>query len=366
VRSALERVDAWARRGNFTVEDLARYRIIYGLIAFIRFNGYGNLANQPAAQFDPPPGPFTVFSSMPPEAALEGLEFVIAVLIVFLIMGFKTRATSLLLALAMTTGTGLSFSFGKIDHGIFVILVPAVMAFSGWGGAMSVDAHLAARSGRKPIEPAQWAVRLLAFMIGVAFFTAGWAKLQAGWLDLHTHAARALVFGRYVKIDDPAPLIPLLLRVQDIGILWEALDWFTVALECGLIVTVLWWWTFRVGIAFASLFHLGILQMMGIQFSANVIAYGAFVRWNMLFPTKPGSAIRLNAPAATAVGLALGAGVYYVNNSGLGDYLPGVGTELLYVGAAGGVAFLLAQVWLGIRAVRRRSRASTDQVDSLH
>jgi hypothetical protein len=360
MRRVVERVDAWCRRGDFAVEDLARYRIIYGVLALLGLRGYSGIADQPEAQFDPPPGPIMLFDSIPPQATLEALEIVIAVLVVFLIMGFKTKAASLLLAAAMITGTGLSFSFGKINHDIFLILVPAAMAFSGWGGAMSVDAHLAARSGRPRIEASQWAVRLLAFMIGLAFLTAGLAKLGAGWLDPHTHAARGLFLRGYVVGDRDEGLAPLFLRVHDIGILWEALDWFTVALECGLVVAVLWWRTFRIGIAFAALFHLGILLIMNIQFAANIVAYGAFVRWNQIAPTTSGSTIPLSQPVAWVLGLGLGFGLYRLNNSELERFIPSIGgVQMLFIGAAVAVIFLAGQAWLGLRALRRLRTSPT-------
>lgn len=359
MKAMLERVDTWCRRGDFTVEDLARYRIIYGVLALLGLRGYGSIANAPKAQFDPPPGPIMLFDSIPPRFALETLGVVIAVLVVFLIMGFKTKATSLLLAAAMVTGTGLSFSFGKIDHDIFLILVPLAMAFSGWGGAMSVDAHLAARSGRSRIEASQWAMRLLAFMIGLAFLTAGTAKVGAGWLDLHTHAARGYFLRGYVVGDKEEILAPLLLRVHDVGILWEALDWFTVALECGLVVAVLWWRTFRIGIAVAALFHLGVLLMLDIKFGANIVAYGAFIRWNMIAPTKAGSAIPLNQPVAWVLGIGLGYAAYSLNNSEFERFIPSIGgMELLLIGAAVAVIFLAGQAWLGLRALRRRFASS--------
>ncbi len=355
----LERVDAWCRRGDFTVEDLARYRIIYGVLALLGLRGYGGIANQPEAQFDPPPGPIMLFDSVPPRAALEVLEILIAVLVVFLIMGFKTKAACLLLAIAMMTGTGLSFSFGKIDHGIFLILVPLAMAFSGWGGAMSVDAYLSARSGRPRIEASQWAMRLLAFMIGLAFLTAGTAKVWGGWLDLHTHAARGYFLQGYVVGDQDEILAPLLLRVHDVGILWEALDWFTVALECGLVVAVLWWRTFRIGIAVAALFHLGVLLMLNIQFSPNIVAYGAFVRWNAIAPTRAASGIPLTQAFAWVLGLGLGYAAYSLNNSEFERFIPSVGgVELLLIGAAVAVTFLAWQAWFGLRVLRRRFASS--------
>lgn len=352
MRSALARVDAWCRRGDFTVEDLARYRIIYGLIALVALPAYGVVATRPPTQFDPPPGPIMLFHSIPPRAALEALELVIAVLVVFLIMGFATKVTSVALALAMMTGTGLSFSFGMIDHDIFFILVPAVMAFSGWGGARSVDASVAARSGRPLAEVSHWAMRLLAFMMGLAFLTAGLAKLQSGWLDLHTHASRGHFLQGYVVHDRDQLLADQFLRIHDIGILWEALDWFTVALECGLLVTVLWWRTFRIGIAFASLFHLGILLVMNIQFSANIIAYGGFVRWGLIKLPKTRRVVPLNRTVAALLGLGLGPLAYLVHNSNLSRFLPPVDRPILFVGAGVAVIFLVVQLSLGIRAMR--------------
>jgi hypothetical protein len=348
----LERVDAWCRRGDFTVEDLAVYRIIYGLIMLVTLPGYGKIALRPESQFDPPPGPIMLVPSVPPRAVLESLELVVAVLVVFLILGVHTKATSLLLVTALMTGAGLNYSFGKIDHGIFTLLVPGVMAFSGWGGAMSVDAHVAARSGRPRTDAKQWAVRLLAFMIGLSFLTAGLAKVQAGWLEIHTHAARAQFVQGYVRDGRDHLLAPTMLRVHDIGILWEALDWFTVALECGLIVSVLWWRTFRIAIAFGAMFHLGVLLVMNIQFSANVIAYGAFVRWGLLLRVRRGFSLHLNRTIATLVGLLGGVTLYAAHNTDLNRYFPPLGGRLVYLGAAVAVSYLVRQLWIGARAIR--------------
>ena len=199
-------------------------------------------------------------------------------------------------------------------------------------------------------------MRLLAFMIGLGFFTAGSAKLRSGWLDLDTQAVRGHFLSGYVNHDRNQLLAPLMLRVEEFGFFWEALDWFTVALECGLVVAVLWWRTFRIGIAVASLFHFGVLMMMNIQFSANVIAYGAFVRWNLFRPTPPGRVLPLSSPVAVVVGLALGAAAYGVHNSDLDRFLPSIGLEVLVIGAVSASVYLIAQVVQIIKAIRRRSR----------
>ena len=356
MRTMLERVDAWCRRGDFTVEDVARYRIIYGVLVLITLPGFGYIADLPDAQFDPPPGPIMVFDSIPPPLFLEGLELAIAILSAMVVLGFRTRLASVLLPLAMMTGQGLGYSFGKIDHPIIMVLAPLALAFSGWGGAMSVDAATRSRSGRPAIQVAQWPIRLFGFMIGCAFVTAGWAKLRGGWLDLDTQAVRAHFVHGYVIHDRNDLLAPKFLAVEEFRVLWEAVDWFTVALEVGLVFAVLSWRLLRIAVAFAALFHLGVFLMMNIQFSANVIGYGAFYRWNAIAPTKPGTTLPLSRTTASALALLVGAGIYMVHNET--DVIPGIGMDVLILGA------VLASLYLGhellnvVRAIRRRDQVS--------
>lgn len=349
--SVIERVDAWCRHGDLSVQDLARFRILYALVGLVALPDLGQIADQPPGQFDPPPGPIMLFPSVPPPAALEALELGTAVLLAFLALGFCTRTSSLLLAAALMVGMGLGFSFGKIDHYVLVLLVPAVLAFSGWGGALSVDAHLATREGRPRPTVSSWPARLLAFVIGLAFLTAGLDKIAGGWLSLDSRAVRGYFLNGFVLHDRQDLLAPTMLRLHDVGPLWEALDWFTVALECGLILTVLWWRTFRLGIAVAALFHLGVLQVMNIVFSANVIAYGAFVHWNALRPSDDAAGLPLSRSLAAVTGLLAGGAGYWVAEQ---DVIPSLGRLLVLVGAAVATVHLSREGW---SLVSRRGRS---------
>ena len=314
------------------------FRIFAGLTLLLTLQQVGWIADVPASRFDPPPGPMSVFSSVPPRAALELLELATAVLAALLVLGIRTKTVSILLALALATGFGLIYSFGKIDHTIVTVLVPAVMAFSGWGRALSVDAARDHAVDR-PVE--QWPMRLLALMIGLSFMTAGVAKLRTGWLDLDTHAVQGHFARGSFSGERAEWLAPQLIDFH-VGRLWEAADWFTVALELGLLLTVFWWRLFRIAIAVAALFHVGVLLMMNIAFSWNLVGYGAFVRWSTFLPTVKGQA-RLSRLVGYAVALVVGIGTYLVHDRvGPGLQLD-VRTGIILLGSAIGTVYLVTQ-----------------------
>ena len=341
MRSALVRVDAWCRHGDFTVGDVAWFRIIYSAGLLLTIQPLGMLSNRPAERFDPPPGPMLLFESLPTQGVLEGLQVLIALLAALLLVGLHTRSVSVLLALALMTGFGLTYSFGKIDHTIVLALVPLWMAFSDWGKAMSFDAATTPR-GTERTSVAQWPLRFLAVSIALSFFTAGWYKLRSGWLDLDTHAVQGH-FGRsYLKNERTDWLAPEIFDLR-LGRLWEAADWFTVALELGLVVTVLSWRWFRVSIAIAALFHLGVLMMLNIVFSWNVFGYAAFVRWSTIAPW-PLFEIRRHRSLGYLFAAAVGVAAYAVHQ-GLGpDFQRDVRTGVVFLGAAAGAVYLGVQV----------------------
>jgi uncharacterized membrane protein YphA (DoxX/SURF4 family) len=83
--------------------------------------------------FNPPIGPTVLFFAGFPSArffqALNALEIVATV---FLLAGYWTRVASFSLAILLFIGNCWAFSFGKINHDIFMILIPLVMTFSNW------------------------------------------------------------------------------------------------------------------------------------------------------------------------------------------------------------------------------------------
>ena len=352
MRSTIARIDAWCRRGDFTVEDIAWFRIIFAGGLLLTLQQLGSLSDRPAEQFDPPPGPFEVFQALPPNAVLEGLEIVTAVLAALLLFGLHTRAVSFLLAAALMTGFGLTFSFGKIDHTIVLVLVPALMAFSAWGDDKSIDADRVHRDSGPP-EVAQWPMRFLALLIGLSFVTAGWAKLWSGWLDPDTHAVHGHFVRNYYNNGRTDWLAPDVVRLH-LGNWWEVADWFTVALELGLVLTVLRWGWFRAAIAVTALFHVGILMLMNIEFSWNMFGYAAFVRWGAVLPARV-RGNRLSRSLGYAVAVTFGLAAYALHEWAGAGLQHGVRSGIVLVGGAAGAVYLVV---LLRRAVPTRQPAT--------
>jgi uncharacterized membrane protein YphA (DoxX/SURF4 family) len=341
MRATVARVDAWCRRGDFTVNDIAMFRILFAGGVLLTLQPLDWIASLPAEQFNPPPGPMMLISGFPPHALLEKLEVVTAILAALLLLGLWTRTVSILLALALMTGFGLVYSVGKIDHTIALVLVPATMAFSAWGQVMSFDARSAPRD-TTPMGIAQWPMRLLAVMIGLSFVTAGWSKIRTGWLDPNTHAVQGHFARGYFAEGRTGWFAPHVIDLR-LGRLWEVADWFTVALELGLVLAVFSWRWFRAAIAVATLFHLGVLLMMNIVFSWNIFGYGAFVRWNAVLPARTHTG-RFSRPLGCALAVGIGA-LAYVLHEALGPHLQlDVRIVVIMAGGTMGAAYLGMQV----------------------
>ena len=348
----LRRFDAWCRHGDFTVQDLARFRIIVGICTLLTLPHVDDVASYPADQFAPPPGPLMVFTSVPPDLALHLVGIATAVLAALLILGVHTRTVSVLLAIALMTSFGLTYSFGKIDHTVVIILVPLTMAFSSWGEALSLDARSSSQGTGEPT--AQWPLRILAFMIGLAFVTAGLAKYRTGWLDLHTHAVQGHFLRSYFGNGRTDWLAPLFTDFR-VGPVWELLDWFTVAMELGLVLAIVSWRWFRIAVAVVTLFHVGILLLMNIAFHANVVGYGAFVRWGRIGPARIQGSARITQPVGYGIALVVGIAVH-VAHVWLGQPLADAGeAAIVLLGGAVAVAYLsMRLIW----PRRRRLAAS--------
>ena len=351
MRSTVASIDAWCRSGDLTVEDIAWFRIIFSGGLLLTLQQLGSLSGRPTERFDPPPGPIMLFQTLPPHAALEGLEIATAVLAALLLFGLHTRTVSILLAVALMTGFGLSYSFGKIDHTIVLILVPALMAFSAWGDARSIDEDRERRDP-EPRDVAQWPMRFLAVLIALSFATAGWAKLRSGWLDLDTHAVQGHFVRSFFKNGRTDWLAPEVIDVH-LGRWWEAADWFTVALELGLVLTLIWWRLFRVAIAVVTLFHVGILLLLNIAFSWNMFGYAAFVRWSAMLPARV-RGIHLRRSLGYLVGLSVGVAAYAVHEWAGPGFQHDVRTGIVFLGGASGAVYLAAQLGHVMTARSRR------------
>lgn len=351
-----EKFDTWVNHGPFTSLDLGIYRIIYAVCVLCVAPPIQYLSEYPDSMLKAPIGPFQLMTGYPSLATLVVLEVLRAISLGMLAVGYRTRCASISTSILLLLTFGLTYTLGKIDHTILLVLAPLIMAFSGWGDQLSVDSLRAAQ-----IAPqlAQWPLRLLAFVIGLCFFEAAAIKVVTGWLSPSTQAVRGHFLENTVLSDAPSWFAQLALGVVNRP-LWEVLDWATVLLEAGILLAVPWWRAFRIAISFAALFHLSVFLLMDIRFASNLIVYAAFVSWG-LAATRIGGAefftktISLNSRFLQRIIVLLAAvasvGMWSITSH---SELPVVivGWITLAGGAALGVGYLAHNLLLAVGAYR--------------
>ncbi|HKQ60100.1 MAG TPA: hypothetical protein VJS92_02370 [Candidatus Polarisedimenticolaceae bacterium] len=259
--------------------SLAVCRILYAAcILGIYLPQHLWIARFPDSFLNPPYGFTIFFAGFPPAAYFVALNVLAVFAGVGLLVGYRTRACAVGLALLLLAGNAWAYSFGKINNDILLVVIPLVLQFSGWGDAYSLDA----RRGR-PVDPSRnaWPLALLALVVGCAMLTGAQPKAASGWLDPHTHAVRGHLLRNAYVVGRMNPLAALMLRVQS-GAFWEAFDDATVLLEGALVFAVVRRGAFRTVCALACLFHLGIALTMEIAYWPNPLAYAAFCDWSVL------------------------------------------------------------------------------------
>ncbi|WP_240732096.1 HTTM domain-containing protein [Egibacter rhizosphaerae] len=266
--------------GPFRPTDLGRFRVLFCCYALLNLPSFSWVAAFPDTFHSPPPGPFALIGGFPHPTVLSFLEVGVALALVAVLIGWWTRAASIMATGFMLVGYGFSFSFGKIDHNILFVVLPVFMAYAGWGAAYSVDA---ARGGAYEVR--QWGMRLLALAVAMAFATAALPKWRQGWLSTDTQAVRnELMQSQHTS--DPGWLGHLLIGSVDSAAFWIALDWGAVLFEFGMVAAVLSWASFRLLLAIAGLFHLSVMLVFDITFAPNILVYAAFIPWASLSVPK--------------------------------------------------------------------------------
>lgn len=282
-----------------TALNLARFRIVYALSALVLLPRPEALTVLPGFIWDPPAGPFAWVTSEPSYLVMLGVTTAQIVALSMVLAGWHTTGASIAAGVLFILADGLSHSYGVIHHYVLLGVVPLVVCWAGWGDHLSLDA----RRRRHVSRFATWPLRLLAVIMGVAFATAAFAKILGGWLDTSTQSARAYVVSSYVYGGEDKFLARHLANLNNV-LVWEVVDWATVALELALLVAVLRWSWFKATLVLAVCFHVGVLVSLNIAFAANVVAYGAFVRWGALPGLLRGARTATIAAWSAAAGVA--------------------------------------------------------------
>jgi hypothetical protein len=280
---AIKLLDRWIFEEYATpIRDLAIYRIVYASIALISVPPIGVwLVDVPAAFFSPPLSLAAFFHSFPPFWFITLLNVFLILSLSALLIGWHTRLASLSTALTWFLLNSWAYAIGKIDHDIFVVLAPAVLAFSVWGAQYTLDARAIDKSKSTSSALDAWPLSLFVLLIGLGMFTSGWSKLTTGWLDPTTHSTLGHLYRNYYVTGRTPWAAEQVLRV-DSPIFWEVQDWLATLLEVGFLFAIVRRNTFRLFCAMACVFHLAVWLVFDIGFFTNVLTYSVIVPYSQL------------------------------------------------------------------------------------
>lgn len=262
-------------------EYLGLYRILYCLLTFL-FYGIPNFTwidDDLNYMFFPPQVSIAnLFSGVPDRLIFTSLNVIIVILYFMLLFGWHTKRVSILLFLSLLFCYSFSYSFGKIDHTILWLIIPLIMAFSGWGNAFSLDAA----QNRKSEENA-WAISLMALLLGFAMFTASVPKIMGGWLSLNSLATKShLIFNHFYWQRSPL-LLDEALKIKS-DFFWEIQDYLTIIFEFGFLIAIINPLAFRVFVIAAVIFHISVFLTFDITFVTNLLTYLLFINWAIFNP----------------------------------------------------------------------------------
>jgi hypothetical protein len=260
-------------------ESLAMYRIIYASYLLLVGLPWGLwLRNLPQASFNPPVSIAALFTDYPPFWVMLALNVVALVAAAALLIGWRTVASSLTVAITLMLIHGFSYGDGKIDQIVVLVLIPLTLAYSGWGRSFSIESPDEPLSSDQP-----WLLALLALLTGFALFTAGIGKITGGWLEPDSLGTRWHLLWNYYSVGRETLAGSWALQhLPHWG--WKAMDWSVALWEAGFILTVFRRTWCRVACAFGAFFHFGVWMLFQIIVAENLIAYAAFVCWACVCP----------------------------------------------------------------------------------
>ena len=268
---------------RLSYEALALYRIAFAVVYIVVLGvpSFTWLSQMALYFFEPQPfNAARLFATRLPDFwVLLLLDITVLLAMVSILFGFKTKRMSWLLTFCLLIGYTLQYSLGKIDHTIVLVLLPAIMSFSGWEKRFSLDAKY--RTSLEKDIPDGYAPFIVALVLGFGIFTAALPKLFGGWLLLDQSAVIHQYYARYYSYGGPALLAPLFIE----GVppwAWKIADYSAVSFELLFLPAVLNKRVFQGFCVAALLFHVINLLVLNIAFTSNLLAYLLFIRWEVV------------------------------------------------------------------------------------
>ena len=276
MRKMLNLIDKWLFESfnDIPAKGLSAFRVVFSFyFLIVGFRSYAsNIRSISPVLYDPKRS-FATFFELPSQTFFIGLDYLILILLILVLVGYRTKWTTLLLGFCFLIGNTFVFSFGKISHGgLLVMLTPIIFSFSNWGAYYSLDSKY---GFSKQVN--SWPIALFALLFSIAMLSAGLEKLYHGWLEFDYEKVRH-VFYRGLIYEKHGVLTELILSIQS-KVFWKVADYSVVIFEVGFILVVWRSNLFRFWIALAIVFHLSIYLFMDVTFLLNLVCYVVFINW---------------------------------------------------------------------------------------
>ncbi|MCU0330242.1 MAG: HTTM domain-containing protein [Candidatus Kapabacteria bacterium] len=269
-----------------TAESLAVFRVLFSLhvLLFGIIPDISFVADLPDSFFTPPFGFAYLLPGFPSPLLCMLLHVATVMAAVAMLVGYRTRLSSLAFSLLCLFSYAIAYSLGKINHNTMYLLLPLVFAFTDWGACYSVDAARRGASHHPSSETlnsvrSAAALFCYAFAIGWMFFTAGIQKAVAGWCDFSSQATLGW-FIQYQAGEQAHQLLSPWLSTIRSSVFWELADWFTVGFEILFCCAAFRRQWMLLAFCCAILFHNMVLHTLNIDSSGFMICYLAFARWD--------------------------------------------------------------------------------------
>lgn len=253
--------------------------LLFGIIPDVSF-----VADLPHSFFTPPLGLASLLPGFPSTPLCMLLHAATVVVAVAMLVGYRTRLSSLAFSLLCLFSYAIAYSLGKINHNTMYLLLPLVFAFTDWGERYSVDAARRRASAHPSSETlnsvrSSAALFCYSFAIGWMFFTAGIQKAVAGWCDVSSQATLGW-FIQYQAGEQASQLLSPWLATIRSAVFWELADWFTVGFEVLFCCAAFRRQWMLLAFCCAIMFHNMVLHSLNIDSSGFMICYLAFARWD--------------------------------------------------------------------------------------
>lgn len=276
--------DKWLYTNPMDDGSVAVFRIIFSFFCLVSVVGVlrvETLVQYPSSFFSPQIFVAYLFGKLPDVYTLNVISVLNVVFLVAMLLGFKTRWSSILFGLTYIVSTSFIYAFSKIGHQHFIPYTAIIFAFSGWGQKFSIDSFL-----QNPHKKAK-SYNIYPFftlIVAFSFFTSGGAKILGGWLDPHFQAVRFYLLRDVTFVGRHNILTDFAVHGITSKFFWEFMDYFIVVIETLPLFVLFYPKIFRFLFFLLASFHVGVYLTMNITFGMYPIIYLPFiVNWENSF-----------------------------------------------------------------------------------